>query len=76
MVMKELIRFDEETQRTFLKEVCGAVLSLRIRHVVPRPFSTEGWHRVPDNGTLTAHAERRDCVPLEGMRGSAQGLGL
>lgn len=23
MVMKELIRFDEETQKTFLKEVCG-----------------------------------------------------
>lgn len=23
MVMKELIRFDEETQRTFLKEVSG-----------------------------------------------------
>lgn len=22
MVMKELIRFDEETQKTFLKEVC------------------------------------------------------
>lgn len=26
MVMKELIRFDEETQKTFLKEVCGLLL--------------------------------------------------
>lgn len=25
MVMKELIRFDEETQKTFLKEVSGLV---------------------------------------------------
>lgn len=28
MVMKELIRFDEETQRTFLKEVSGEVTCL------------------------------------------------
>lgn len=26
MVMKELVRFDEETQKTFLKEVCGFTL--------------------------------------------------
>lgn len=34
MVMKELIRFDEETQRTFLKEVSGG----------PQPFPVQnGW---------------------------------
>lgn len=27
MVMKELIRFDEETQKTFLKEVCGCFVA-------------------------------------------------
>lgn len=28
MVMKELIRFDEETQKTFLKEVSGFAFAL------------------------------------------------
>lgn len=42
MVMKELIRFDEETQRTFLKEVSewdGHVLVTRfLGRVVSTPF--------------------------------------
>ena len=43
MVMKELIRFDEETQRTFLKEVsechCHILFTRHLEHaVVPTPF--------------------------------------
>lgn len=37
MVMKELIRFDEETQRTFLKEVSGEVTCL-----LPSPMRMGG----------------------------------
>lgn len=32
MVMKELIRFDDETQRTFLKEVSGDGQSQTLHH--------------------------------------------
>lgn len=42
MVMKELIRFDEETQRTFLKEV-----GKRTRPALPQTSLSRGRHGVP-----------------------------
>lgn len=79
--MKELIRFDEETQRTFLKEVserdCHPRLTRLRAHAVAPPLSPIGrGGRGSPRMTLKSNNKSRNSICQEGKKGRAtQGWG-